>query len=240
MTRLQALCPRLEEVYQKLIIAVPPDITASDRDQVETLARRSQICVVFTTRITECRYAALKQATEMPVTHIHYADMDRLLRWVETKPLEWQQTVERIQQVDCLLIGRTEAAFQTHPQALQQTEKIINTVFSNVLGQTVDFGSGTRGFSRQATQLVVANTLPDRWTDVEWLLVLRRAGFAVDYLMVDGMDWESADRYRPQAADPDTQRRLAQVYDEDPANWAIRVQIAGDIIQSGLDVQGGI
>ena len=176
----------------------------------------------------------------MPVTHIHYADMDRLLRWVETKPLEWQQTVERIQQVDCLLIGRTEAAFQTHPQALQQTEKIINTVFSNVLGQTVDFGSGTRGFSRQATQLVVANTLPDRWTDVEWLLVLRRAGFAVDYLMVDGMDWESADRYRPQAADPDTQRRLAQVYDEDPANWAIRVQIAGDIIQSGLDVQGGI
>ncbi len=39
-----------------------------------------------------------------------------VLRWMETRPGEWRETVEKIQSCDCLIVGRTQAAYATHPQ----------------------------------------------------------------------------------------------------------------------------
>ena len=153
-------------------------------------------------------------------------------------PAEWQQAVALLQTTDCLIIGRTEPAFRTHPQALQQTEKIVNTVFSQLLDQSVDLGGGSRGFSRRAGQTLIDQTSPGPWVDAEWPMILHRAGFGLDYLAVDGLDWESADRYRQQAADAATQRRIAEAYDQDADNWAIRVQFALDIVRAGLAALG--
>ncbi|MDQ5850903.1 MAG: hypothetical protein M3380_02305, partial [Chloroflexota bacterium] len=149
-------------------------------------------------------------------------------------PEEWRQALEAIQTTDCLIIGRTEQAFQTHPQAIQQTEKIINMVASHLLGQSVDLGGGTRGFSRRAAQFVIANSAPGRWGDAEWPILLHRGGYAVDYLALDGLEWESADRYKQHAADADTRRAVAEAYDQNAESWARRVEIAREIVQEGL------
>jgi hypothetical protein len=66
---------------------------------------------------------------------------------------------------------------------------------------------------------------------------LQRAGFKIDYVVVEGLDWESADHYQEQSADPESQRREAEVYDADPAHWRRRVEVAREIIQCGLEAR---
>jgi len=164
------------------------------------------------------------------------ADLDRLLRWVERLPDEWVRTAQAIQHSDCLVIGRTSQAYATHPQALVQTERISNRVISQLLGQPVDVSAGSKGFSRRVVEFILANSTAGHalGTDAEWPLLALRAGCAVDYHEVDGLDWESADRYQTQAADAEGQRQAAQQYDADPLNWTRRAEIAFEIVDIGL------
>ncbi len=52
---------------------------------------------------------------------------------------------------------------------------------------------------------------------------------------VDGLEWESADHFSNEIADEAAQKRAAEAYDADPKHWARRVEIAMEIVQSGLD-----
>jgi hypothetical protein len=233
MLRLQEIRPQLERVYESVIVSVPPDVNLED---VRTLQEQPKVFVAVTPDWSWGRHLAVQHSLETSASHVHYADLDRILHWVETKPLEWQQTLEAIQRTDCLIIGRTEKAFRTHPQALQQTETIVNLVFSHLLGRPVDLGAGSRGFSRRAVRFLMANSPPGRalGTDAEWPILLHRAGFVVDYLAVDGLEWESSGRYEQQAGDLDSRCHAADAYDEDAKHWAFRVQVALEIVQAGL------
>jgi hypothetical protein len=100
----------------------------------------------------------------------------------------------------------------------------------------MDVSAGSKGFSRAAAEYILAHSTAGHalGTDAEWPLLAQRAGFVVDYLEVDGLDWESADRYQDQAADAESQRQAALNYDGDPQNWARRVDIAREIVDIGL------
>jgi len=65
--------------------------------------------------------------------------------------------------------------------------------------------------------------------------LLHRAGYRIDYIEVDGLDWETADRYQTTSARVDEQLKLAEAYDNDPAHWAMRVEFAMEIVQAGLE-----
>jgi SAM-dependent methyltransferase len=184
------------------------------------------------------RYAALKKAVETSADHIHYADMDRLLRWVETRPEEWKHTIEQIKKADCLIMGRTEAASNTHPQALIQTEKISNKIVSHFLGKDMDVSAGSKSFSLAAAQFLVDHCQPDNsiGSDAEWVLLLKQSGFRLDYIQVEGLDWESADRFQQNAVNAEIQRQAATEYDADPEHWAHRVKIAEEIIHTALEI----
>lgn len=99
----------------------------------------------------------------------------------------------------------------------------------------MDLGGGSRGYSRRCVEQILAHSRPGPWDDAQWPMLLQRAGFPVDYLAVDGLDWESADRYRSQAADGTLQRAIADAYDADPGHWFRRAQVALEIIEAGLD-----
>jgi hypothetical protein len=163
--------------------------------------------------------------------------MDRLLRWVETRPAEWRNAVAQIEAGDYLIMGRSASAYATHPQALVRTEAISNRLISQLVGQALDVSAGSKGFGRRAAQYLVDQTKPGRalGADGAWTVLLHRAGFRVDYLEVDGLDWETADRYQARSADVEQQLALAQAYDQDPAHWAMRVEVALEIVQAGLD-----
>lgn len=233
--RFKRLLPVLRRAYSSIIISLPPQI---EENILEQLFELSQVETVVTEEWLSGRYAALERALTYSADYIQYADFDRLVRWIETQPEEWRRTLEAIQTVDCLIIGRTDEAYRTHPEALIQTEQISNLVVSNLLNQIVDVSAGSKGFSKAAAEYIVANCEPVHalGTDAEWPLMLKRAGFQVAYIAIDGLDWESADRFLEEAADSTGQRQAAQAYDSDPANWAHRVEVALEIVKSGFEV----
>ncbi|MBN2146776.1 MAG: class I SAM-dependent methyltransferase [Anaerolineales bacterium] len=233
LNRLLHNLPTVQQVYAQILVVIPPD---PDTALVETLQQAGMHTLVATDW-SHGRYLALENALETESESIHYTDMDRLLRWVETRPEEWRAALDRLQHTDYLLLGRTPAAYATHPRALLDTEQISNQVISHLIGREVDVSAGSKGFSRRAASFLISACQPGYalGTDGEWTVMLNRAGYAMSYLEVDGLDWESADRYREQAASLDSQRRAADAYDADPAHWAYRTAVAREVIARGLD-----
>lgn len=154
--RLLKLLPLLRQVYQSIVVVCRP---GSD-SPIQGLLEKSGVIVVDSPEWSWGRYLALKAALETDAEVIHYTDMDRLLRWVETRPDEWRQAVSDILSKDCVVFGRTEAAYQSHPQALIQTEQISNQLTSFFLGKKMDVSAGSKAFSQQAT-CVPRNTKND-------------------------------------------------------------------------------
>jgi hypothetical protein len=234
LDRFLKLLPVLQKAYTGIAISMPPETEESLLEKIQDL---ELVEAVVTPDWSWGRYLALKSALQFPGTHIQYADFDRLLRWIETRWGEWQEILQVIQIHDCLVIGRTSGSYETHPQALVQTEAISNQVVSYLLGQPMDVSAGSKGFSRQAVEFILANCEPGHalGTDAEWPLTLMKGGFQVESIRVEGLDWESADRYRQNAADSESQRNAAVDYDADPQNWARRVAVAEEIVRLGFE-----
>ncbi len=240
MPRLRRLMPILIQEYSGMVLILPPGAEAILVEEIQQLPGKQMsnwLRIDIQPSWSWGRYMALKEAVQVEADFIQYADLDRLLRWIETRPDEWRRTVESIQEWDCLVIGRTSQSMETHPQSLQRTEAISNQVVSHILGKAVDASAGSKGFSQRAARFLVDNTSPGRalGTDAEWPIMLQRAGMRVGALAVDGLDWETADRYQEQAASPEQQRQLAQAYDDDPRHWSYRVSVAAEITDIALE-----
>jgi len=235
LPRFERLHSRIASLYAHLIIVVPID---TDEGIVDAVCSHQDISVVRYGAPNDAgRHCALQMALETEVPFIHYCDFDRLIRWAELYEDELRATVQAIQQADAVMIGRTPYAFNTHPRCMQYTEAMINEVFSHLLGKPLDLTAGSKAFSRRAVEELVSQTTPGNGmaTDSEWAVVLHKAGFTLESLLVDGLDWETADRYLSHAADPETQRRVADEYDAKTDSWRFRTQLARDIIRVGLE-----
>jgi hypothetical protein len=232
--RLERYYPQMQQVFSAIVISLPPVAPAEDLERVRALPGAR---VMWREAWPGGRYRSLKAALESGADYYQYADLDRLIRWLETRSEEWLRTAERIQQTDCLVIGRTDAAWATHPQVMVQVEKVINDVFSFHLGQALDFGAGSKGFSRRAAELIVANSEPASaiGSDTEWPIICYRAGLRVEGLLVDGLDWEIPDQYQDKAADTERQRKIAEQYDADVKHWVLRVGTTVEAIECGLE-----
>jgi hypothetical protein len=226
-----ALWPRLREVYDSVSIVTPPD---GDLDQAGALAAELGVTIERASRPFYARYECLQRAVATGADHVQYADADRLLHWAEASPDDWRAAARAIQATDFLVIGRAPHAFAAHPRALRDTESIINSVAGHLLGLTVDLGGGSRGMSRAAGEVVLANAVPGRYGDAEWPILVQRAGLRVDYLAAD-LAWETPDQHRAEIADPELGRRLADAYDQQVDKWVMRVRTAHAIIQEALD-----
>ena len=240
LPRFTRLLPVLEENYAGIVVSLIPNEDKDALDQFTSgkFSAHSKLSFFVNNDQRRGRYTALQKALETSAEYVHYADMDRLLRWVETRPEEWKHTLNKIEKAECLIMGRTEAANRTHPQALVVTEQISNELVSHILEREMDVSAGSKSFSRAATQYLVDHCQEDNavGSDAEWPILLTKAGFKLDYIEVDGLDWESADRFQLQAADEQVQHQAAKEYDMKPEHWLHRVKIAQEIIHTALEV----
>ena len=234
MTRLERILPPLRAVYKEMTVVVPPHTSP---DVVNCLREWFGAGLVISPDWSHGRHLALAHALDFPGDFVQYADMDRLIRWVETRPEEWNRAVHEIPRHECLIIGRTDAAWDTHPRALRETERITSFVFSAILGQELDLSAGSKGFSRETAEWIVQNSQPGRalGKDSEWVVLAHRGGFRVSQVLVDGLDWEIPDRYQDQAADTERQGKIREEYDAKAESWALRVGIAVEIAEAGVD-----
>lgn len=233
LPRLRHWRATLLDVYNGVFIALPPDTGPT---LAATLNDLPGVHALVAADWAQGRPTALRAALATDATSIHYCDLDRALHWVETRPDELRATVEAVQRVDCLVLGRTDWAWATHPAAMRETEALFNLVFSAALGIDADFGAGSRGLSRRATEFVLAHGPATHWIDAAWPVLLRRAGFTLAALAVDGLAWETPDRDRATVADEATRRALAAAWDADATQWAFRARVvAREILAAGLD-----
>ncbi len=233
LPRLLRALPRLRELYSHLIVAL---IDAED-SVYRALADQPGLLLVRPPDGAHSRMAALNIAGNTEADFVHYCDMDRLLRWNETYPDELRAAIEAITRTDCLVLGRTAAAFATHPQAMQTTESLINEVASHLLEQTVDICAGAKGLSRPLLQFLLTHAPVEGWGDVSWAVLARRGGFSVTSFAAQGLDYETADRHQSSAAGAGAQRCLAASIDGDPLAWSLRVRVAREILAEGLLAQ---
>jgi hypothetical protein len=233
LTRLERILPQLQVIYTGIIVVVPPHTPSEDAARLHRLFGEG---LVISQDWSHGRHLALAKALDLPGTHVQYADMDRLIRWVETRPEEWLRVVAEIPQHPCLVIGRTGAAWETHPRALRETERITNHVFSAILGQELDLSAGSKGFSRAAAEWIMRNSQPSRalGKDSEWVVLAHRGGFRISQVLVDGLDWEIPDWYQERAADVERVHQIREEYDAKPESWAMRVGVAVEIAEAGV------
>jgi hypothetical protein len=232
--RFRRLYPFLARLYDHIEVVVPPTTHAG---MILSFRVYNKITLSMPDDWSTGRHTALQQALNRHTDYIHYADLDRLIRWAETQPEELVYAVDHLQTTDCLVLGRTQAAYETHPRALIETETLPNRVFSHILGLDLDLSAGSKGFRHDVARYILQHAVPGHalGTDAEWIILAKRGGYQLDQLRVNGLDWESADRYQRQAADADQQRHAAADYDADPKNWTYRVQVASEIITVGLE-----
>jgi len=224
----------LDKLYDHIVVVMPPNTHAG---MVLSFRVYEKIMITVADAWAGGRYIALAKAIETGDSYIHYADLDRLIRWVETQPKELEYVVNYIQSKECVVIGRDRTAYATHPQAIIQTELTSNRIFSHILGMNLDLSAGSKGFRRDVAQFIISHSQPGNalGTDSEWVILARRAGFVVEPFEVSGLDWESADRYQNTAADAEDQQKAAAAYDADPKNWKHRVAVANEIIEVGIE-----
>jgi hypothetical protein len=232
--RFERLYASLMAIYEQIVIVAP---VQADQDALQQAASHPRVITHISDQHGAGRYLALRLGLETDAPHLHYCDFDRLIRWVELYPDELRDTVNLIRQHEMVVIGRTERAFATHPQSMQQTERLINQIVSHLIGQPLDVTSGSKGFSRAVVQFLLAHTQPGGaiGTDAEWPILAQRAGFALHSIAVEGLDWESADQFRDSAADLHIQREAAEAYDAKSKSWSFRVGLAQQIIDAALE-----
>ncbi len=225
--------PRLQSIFNGgLVVALPPTDSQAEVDTLNSLG----VCHAFYDGYNG-RHLVVRMALETDAAFVFYCDMDRLIRWVELRPDELRETVQHAQTTDSLIIGRTPHAYATHSHTLIDTERIPNMMFSHYFGRAMDFSAGARGLSRRAAQLVMRHGADDEnalWMDAGWAVLVKRAGYAWDYVEVEGLDWETADRDLPQAATREQQQALTVIQDADAALWQMRARVAQQITEYGL------
>jgi hypothetical protein len=182
------------------------------------------------------RHAVMRASLERNATQMHCADLDHLLRWWRADPSEVRRVVAQVRGCECLLIGRSAQSMRAFPAALHESEAIINTVFSNLLGRDIDTGGGNRGFSRAAAQHVLAHDRDGHpiSSDAVWPVLAFRAGFRVETVFVDGLSWSGNDLLEAGSAE-----EMRVEYDGQAAHWQDRVRLANRIINDGLEAWFG-
>ena len=174
------------------------------------------------------RRHAVALALQLDRPFVLYCDFDRVLHWLEAHPRELPDVAARLRPFDFTVLGRTPRAFNTHPRVQRDTEAVINHVFQRVSGRAWDTGTGARGLSRRAAEVITAQSADDtQGNDVTWpLLLMRAGGFTLGYIETEGLEFETADRFAAEVAAagglPDWLDRL----DGDPAHWAARLELA--------------
>jgi hypothetical protein len=222
--------PHLQHIFVDIAVfanaaTAPRSIDYLRQHNVRVVAEATQVGL---NHLGWFRRAAVQLALHGPCPFILYCDFDRILHWMEFHPQELIDVAQQIDAYDFTILGRTARAFATHPRLQRDTEAIINHVFERITNRAWDTGAGARGLSRRAAEAIVTGCLDDQISnDVTWPLCLRqRGGFTLGYIEVEGLEFETADRFPAEVARAGSVARWSEQLDDDPQHWATRLELA--------------
>jgi hypothetical protein len=196
-------------------------------------------------RIGDVRRETIRAGLLAGTSHLQMCDFDRAIHWVANYPGELREVIADIPNYDLLVLGRTERAWATHPPYQTETEPLFNRIFALVTGLRWDVGAGSRGFSRRAAgTLLEVSREQTVGIDAELpLLLLQRDGFRVGHRLCEGLEFETADRFRAEIESAGSYEAWVAQMSADPERWVLRMKlaqmIAEAIIRYGSEFQHG-
>jgi len=162
------------------------------------------------------RRRAVELAAALPPAVILYSDLDNVLRWIESDRGELEDCLSE-RSGGFVVIGRTDRAMKACPRRLRDTEEIINHIYGLATGRRWDLMFAIRMMSPAAARVVVEECRENSiGNDVEWPLMVERAGLGIAYREADGLSYRIGRDFET----------AADVHDADPLLWIDRVEIA--------------
>lgn len=178
--------PAIQDLFYDCQVKVTP---STDRRLTEYLSCLNVPVINANTSNSEGRLIALKTAYSRSQSDLFfYIDFDRLIYWQTVYPGELRQVVKSLTD-ELTVIGRTKAAFESHPKLQQLTEKSANLIFSQWYGKDVDILTGCRVIPRKITKQIIQQSLSKNmaYMDAEWLMIANKP---FRYFEVNGLGYE--------------------------------------------------
>jgi len=127
-------------------------------------------------------------------------------------------------------------AFATHLPYQAETERLANPVFSKVYGQDRDITSGSRGLSRRAAELVLIHSREEgAGVDAEWPLIVDRfPELRSGYILCEGLEFETADRYQAEIAQAGGLEHWLEAQSARPELWVHRLRVTCEIAEAAF------
>ena len=227
--------PALRERYAALVALCSP----ATHPQVLALLQEHGVHIahqrpgkVDSGLLGQVRLDTIRAADELGYSHCQLADHDRILHWIASYADELSDVIAQITRYDLLVLGRTPRAFDTHPQAQQDTERLATHAFELAWGAPWDITAGSRGLSRCAIETLLAESRElSVGNDGEWPLVIRRhPGLRIGYQETEGLEFETADRYADEIAQVGSLEAWLSAKYDTLATWEARIRMAGQIV----------
>ena len=220
-------------------------ITATPQTDPALLAVLQEAGAAVTTdsdwRIGAGRRRAVLNAVAAGATAVHYCDFDRLLHWQRVAPDELVGIVGRLasaRRFDYLILGRTAAAFATHPRVQRETETVTNHAFSAWFGRRGDVGAGSCGITAHAASLIARYSIePTNATDAEWPAIVHcLLPGRVRYRATTGLSFETADFYAAEITKAGGREEWLKVVYDRPDVWLTRLELSHNSVRAMLAV----
>jgi hypothetical protein len=182
------------------------------------------------------RLRTMQHAVARGHQHLHLCDWDRVIHWLTHYPAEYHTVARQILDHDFLVIGRTQRAFDSHPEVQRATEASTNRAFAAAYGAALDITAGSRGASARAVSLLSQySRTATVGVDSEWPILLQRLGLRPGYLEAEGLEYETADRYQAEIEAAGGREDWLTTHVNTPRGWAFRFALAHAIALAALD-----
>ncbi|MAG36911.1 MAG: hypothetical protein CL878_11810 [Dehalococcoidia bacterium] len=192
-------------------------------------------------RIGAGRRQVLSDAVQAGASAVHYCDFDRLIHWLRVAPPELQAVLDQLtaaRTFEFLILGRTAAAFGTHPRVQRETETVTNHAFSAWFGHPADVGAGSCGVTAEGAALIAEHSdEPTNATDAEWPAIVQcLAPGRVRYRATEGLSFETADYFMAEIRRAGGEVQWQEQVYEQPAMWLQRLELSHNSVRAMLAV----
>ncbi|MHA1147930.1 MAG: hypothetical protein ACTSR8_06760 [Promethearchaeota archaeon] len=174
---------------------------------------------------------AISEIKDRDSQRILYIDFDRLIHWINNYPEELKKTFEEAAKNELLHIGRTPNAFKTHPNTQTDTEHIVNYLGSQALSlnKVQDLISVCYSFTFSLADLILNKKyFTEMGFYIAWPVILWDHAQNKKYIEVEGLEWETPDRFTEEINQLGYSKWLEQF--QTAEEWKKRVRLLDECV----------
>ncbi len=225
---------RIQDLFSKRVIVATEATSnqlkeALENDNYDIIVNGSSMVVdTYTAAINRI----VKYIDRDYAQSIFYIDFDRLIHWIKFYPEEINNILEKnYQGYEYIHFGRNYRAFESHPNTQKETEHTINTMVSKILGlkKSYDFMSVCYILSKNLANIVLKlkNSTSTGFYGV-WPMIFWLSASNKKYIEVDGLEWETPDRFIEEIENLGNELWLERFQSE--KEWKKRMTFINDFI----------